>query len=525
MRTPRCPAWWTSCAEWPTAWEADGRRVEVPVPGAIEDEIGVLRAELVDAIGDLDDEVFQVLCVGGEPTAELLTEALGRATRERRAVPLFCGAALRGHGVPLLLDGVLRWLPSPGERPTPELFDARSGAPMGDASLFHAEPEEPLALVFKVHSRPRRVGRLDLAFARIYRGQVQPGTRLWNGRSGRMEEVESVLRIHADSVDELASAGAGDVVALAGLTATGCGDTLSIEGQAYRLEPPRNPNAVMAVLLEPSRDEERELLGAALVQLVREDPSLRAHEDPGTGQWGLEGMGELHLEVALARLRAEFSVDPRVGAPQVASLESLRTSARGCGEVDRLLEDGRVDAVVELRLEPTEDPAAAVEVVAEGEGAEVAAGVFGAVAAALLAEAGTGGPLAGHPVCGARLVLEAARSTSEHLVEAAWGQAAVAALRSALRGAASAGGVTALEPWMAFVVDAPAEVAGGVIGDLNSRHAAMEEVQATGTVGRRIAGIAPLRELIGYSTTLRSLSKGRATFSLRPVGFRPSVGG
>lgn len=505
--------------------EPDGRRIEVAIPGELEDEVGVLRAELVDAIGDLDDEVFQALCGGVDPSVQLLTEALGRATREGRAVPLFCGAALRGHGVPLLLDGVLRLLPSPGERPTPELFDARSGSPMGDPALYHADPDQPLALVFKVHSQRRRAGRLDLAFARIYRGQVRPGAELWNGRSGRTERVESVLRIHADAVDELESADAGDVVALAGLTATGCGDTLSIEGQAYRLEPPRNPNAVMAVLLEPSRDEEREVLGAALVQLVREDPSLRAHEDPGTGQWGLEGMGELHLEVALARLRAEFGVDPRVGAPRVASLESVRAAARGSGEVDRMLEDGRVDAVVELRLEPTEDPAAGVEVIAEGQGAEVPAEVFGAVTAALLAEAGTGGPLAGHPVCGARLVVEAARSTSDHVVEAAWGQAAVAALRSALRAAASEGAVSALEPWMAFVVDAPAEVAGGVIGDLNSRHAAMEEVQATGTVSRRIAGIAPLRELIGYSTTLRSLSKGRATFSLRPVGFRPSVGG
>lgn len=232
-------------------------------------------------------------------------------------------------------------------------------------------------------------------------------------------------------------------------------------------------------------------------------------------------MGELHLEVALARLRAEFRIEPRVGAPQVAQLESVRVASSGSGEVDRSLGGERADAVVGLRLEPAEDGAGAVEVSADGAGSEAPPEVFAAVSSALLAEAATAGPLAGHPLCGVRIVIDQARSTTAHVVDAAWGQAAVAALRAALKGATAAGGVISLEPWMSFVVDAPAEVAGGVIGDLNSRQAVMEEVQSTGTVARRIAGMAPLRELLGYSTSLRSLSKGRATFSLRPAGFRP----
>ncbi len=504
--------------------EPDGRRVEVPIPEGLADEVGVLRAELVDALADLDDGVLEAVCGGVEPTEEQLTAALRTATRERRVVPLFCGAALRGHGVPLLLDGVAQLLPSPQDRPAPELFDARTGSMLPSSSAAGAAADDPLLLVFKVHSRRRRGARLDLAVARVYRGVVRPGMKLWNGRSGQLEDVEAVLRIHADAVDELGQAGAGDVVALRGLLATGCGDTLASEGASFRLEPPRTPNAVVAVLLEPSRDDEREALGVALQQLVREDPSLRAQEDPGTGQWGLEGMGELHLEVALARLRAEFQIEPRVGAPQVARLESVRVASSGSGEVDRSLGEGRADAVVGLRLEPIGDGAGSVEVSAEGAGLDASPEAFAAVRSALLAEAATAGPLAGHPLSGVRMVVEQARSTTDHLVAAAWGQAAVAALRAALRGAAAAGGVTSLEPWMSFVVDAPAEVAGGVIGDLNSRHAVMEEVQSTGTVGRRIAGIAPLRELLGYSTSLRSLSKGRATFSLRPVGFRPSIG-
>ncbi len=504
--------------------EPGGQRVQVPIPEAIEDEVGVLRAELVDALADLDDEVFGVVCAGGEPTVGQLTAALRAATRERRVVPLFCGAALRGHGVPLLLDGIANLLPSPQDRPAPELFDARSGKVLPPLPSEVAGVDDPLLLVFKVHSQQRRGERLDLAVARIYRGAVRPGMKLWNGRSGRLEEVGAVLRIHADAVDELEYAGPGDVVALRGLVSTGCGDTLASEGALHRLEPPRTPNAVVAVLLEPSRDEEREALGAALQRLVREDPSLRAQEDPGTGQWGLEGMGELHLEVALARLKAEFQIEPRVGAPQVAQLESVRGTHSGSGEVDRSLGGERVDAVVGLRLEPVETRAAPVEVGAEGPGGHASGEVLAAVTSALVAEAATAGPLAGHPLCGVRIVIVQANSSTEHAVEAAWGQAAVAALRAALRSAAAAGGVEPLEPWMSFVVDAPADVAGGVIGDLNSRHAVMEEVQSTGTMGRQIAGIAPLRELIGYSTSLRSLSKGRATFSLRPAGFRPSAG-
>lgn len=503
--------------------EPDGRQVDVAVPASMEDEVGVLRAELVDALADLDDAVFEVVCGGGEPTVEQLTAALREATRGRRVVPLFCGAALRGHGVPQLLDGVAKLLPSPADRPAPELFHARTGAAVQDESVTDEGSDQPLALVFKIHSRLRRGVRLDLAFARIYRGSVRPGARLWNGRSGRLEMVESVLRIHADAVDELDHAGAGDVVALAGLGATGCGDTLSTEGATFRLEPPRTPSAVIAVLLEPSRDDGREALGAALRQLAREDPSLRALEDAGTGQWMLEGMGELHLEVALARLRVEFRVEPRVGSPQVACMESVRVSSSGAGEVDRVLGDERADALVELRLEPSEDPASPVEVSAAGAGLQAAPSAFAAVSSALLAEAATAGPLAGHPLCGVGIVVEGARSSTDHAVDAAWGQAAVAALRAALRSAAAADGVERLEPWMSFVVDAPVDVAGGVIGDLNSRHAAMEEVQSTGTVDRRIAGIAPLRGLIEYSTALRSLSKGRGTFTLRPAGFRPSV--
>ncbi|MEM9382792.1 MAG: GTP-binding protein [Planctomycetota bacterium] len=510
-----------------TAWRvgADGVQRERDIPAEIADEVDVLRAELVDALSDLDETMFAIVCDGRTPTPEEIERSLTVLVRAREVVPLFCGAALLGHGVPRLLDGVAALLPAPGDAEPPQLFDAETGA------VAHTALPEPLALAFKVHSKLRRGQRSDLTFVRLYAGRIEKGSRVWNGRTGVTETIQSVLRIHASDVEHIGEAHGGDVVALAGLKTTGTGDTLTVEGARVRLEPPRVPNPVLGVVVEPVRDEDRLALRDALEQLAREDPSLRTAEDPGTGQWVLEGMGELHLEIALARVGDEFGVTPRVGPPRVAFRESIRAAARGMGEVDRSYGDAWGNATVEVRVEPLDDGAADVDVAVDpdaraehpGSGGGLDAESARAVSAALRVEA-TSGPLAGHPLSGGRIVVAAARTTAQEGLEAAWVQAAVAALRDALRAAASSGDVVLLEPRMAFVVESPVDVASGVIGDLNSRHATMEEILSTGTDGRRIVGTAPLRTLIGYSTDLRSLSKGRATFNMRPGKHAPLAG-
>lgn len=503
--------------------DRQGQRREIELADALREEAQVLRAELVDALGDRDEVLFEAICEGREPTADELRRSLRTLTRAREVVPLFCGAALLGHGVPLLLDGVARLLPSPAEAVPPELFDGPAGG------AYRGALPEPLALCFKVHSKVRRGVRSDLTFVRVYRGRIEPGTRVWNGRAGVTEEVGSVLRIHASEVEHIDGARGGDIVALGGLRATGTGDTLVVEGCDLRLEPPRVPTPMLGVAVEPRRDVERLPLRDALEQLAREDPSLKVAEDRGSGQWLLEGMGELHLEIALARLRAEFGVEPRVGPPRVAYREAVRVAARGAGSVERVLDGQRAQGEVELVLEPLEDPAAPVDVAGlpradagSGEG-PLDGRTWRSIRAALLAEAGTG-PVGGHPLCGTRIRLEAATSPTGGAPEAVWDQAAVAALREALRAAVAADGVELLEPWMAFVVDTPVDVSSGVIGDLNARKATMEEIVATGTQGRRVTGTAPLRTLMGYTTELRSLSKGRATFNLRPAGLAPYAG-
>lgn len=412
-------------------------------------------------------------------------------------------------------------MPSPAEAQVPEAFHRDTGEP------FRGQLPAPLALSFKVHSKVRRGVRSDLTFVRIYRGTVEVGTRLWNDRAGATEEVQSVLRIHASDVEHIGRAVAGDIVALGGLKATGTGDTLAAEGTGLRLEPPRVPTPVLGFLVEPRRDDERVVLGDALEQLAREDPSLRVAEDRASGQWLVEGMGELHLDIALARLGSEFGVEPRTGPPRVAFRESVRMESLGEGRVDRDFGGERAHVEVALRLEPASAAWSPVELgedVRRGPGeAPFDAEVWGAIRAALRAEA-MSGPLEGHPLSGVMIRMTRAVRIDGDAHEAAWTQAAVAALREALKAVVIAGGVQPLEPWMSFVVDTPVDVSSGVIGDLNSRHANMEEIIATGADSRRVTGTAPLRTLIGYSTELRSLSKGRATFGVRAAGLRPTAG-
>lgn len=505
------------------AWgvAANGQRDPLDIPESVADEVDVLRAELIELLGDLDESMFEIICEGRQPTAEQILRSLRTAVRARELVPVFCGAALLGHGVPLLLDAVAALLPPPTGACRPDVFDRRTG------EIYRGELPTPLLLAFKVHSKLVRGERSDLTFVRLYRGEVAAGTRLWNDRTKVYEEVQSVLRIHASEVEHIERATDGDIVALAGLHATGAGDTLSTEDGAVRLEPPRVPAPVVGVLLEPIRDDERVVLREALEQIAREDPSLCVSEDTASGQWLLEGMGELHLDIALVRLKGEFRVEPRSGPPRVAYRESIRAASAGSATVDRAFGDVTAHVEVDVALDPLGDMGGAVEFELELAGAEgppsFDAGAWSAVRAALRAESSSG-PLAGHPLSGARVRVTAVRSETMGAPGVAWAQAAVAALRDALKRVAVAKEVRLMEPWMTFVVDVPVDVSSGVIGDLNSRHATMDEIISTGTEGRRVTGTAPLRTLLGYSTALRSQSKGRGTFSLAPAGLRESVG-
>ncbi|HIG10691.1 MAG: elongation factor G [bacterium] len=482
----------------------DGVVEPMEVPAEVRDEAGVLRSELIDALADEDEALFERVLADEEPTAEELRAALRQRVMARTLVPALCGAALRNIGVRPLLDAVVALLPSPLDVPAVE---GRALKDSSKISLVSDPTGPPCALCFKLHAGPHG----DLTFARIYSGTITPGMNLFNPRSKSRERVARVLRIHADSQESLEQAQAGDIVAFTGLKHTGTGDTLCSEGAALSLEALTFPEPVIQMVVEPESSAERVKLRAALERLAHEDPTFHVREDE-SGQWTVGGMGELHLEVALHRLEAEFKLTPRVGQPRVAYREAVITPGVGRGEVDRVVAGKEAHAVVRLELEP--DPGAVNPRVEFALDPPLSETSCEAVRQAVIQEAQVG-PRFGYPMVSAAVRVVEARARQGQESEQAFVQAAVAALREAM----PADGVQLEEPLMEFEIQSPAEFSSGIISDLNGRKALLAEVTAEGE-SRLIRGSVPLQAMFGYSTTIRSLSQGRASCSMSPVGYR-----
>jgi len=490
-------------------FEGDEYRVEEGIPEELADEAEVLRAELVDLLADEDEALMNAVLEEREPDAAMLQSALRAQVVAGKLVPAFCGAALRGVGVQPLLDAVVAYLPSPLDRPPVVPFDAKTGEPVEPRG---PDPDLPLTcLAFKLHAGAHG----DLTFVRIYSGRIIPGRKIWNPRVHRMERVARVMRMHAEAGEALDEARAGEIVALTGMKLTGTGDTLcDREGGSVLLEPPQFPQPVIALVVEPASSGDRDKLREALSRLAHEDPSFRTREDENTGQWVIEGMGELHLEVVLHRLKDEFRVESHTGKPRVSYKEAIRTGATGTGKLDRTIGGKDLYAVVHVEVIPGEPGAAAV--VEWAEDCPIPDADRPAVSEALEAEAESG-PTFGFPLVGAKVRVTGAevREKSEQM---AFVQAATMALRQALLEA----DIVLLEPVMAFEVDSPAEFASGVIADLGGRQAEVGDVLSEGDQ-RTIRGKVPMIQMFGYSTVVRSLSQGRASFSLSPAGFMQVV--
>ena len=491
-------------------WDFTGKKEHLtasdqPVPGELADDVGVLRAELLDALAEEDEELLQAVAEDREPPVERVVAALRRRVIARTLVPVLCGAALRDVGIQPLLDAVVDYLPSPLEAPPVLGRHPKTG----DRVELSNDVDAPFAaLAFKLHASPHG----DLTFVRVYSGAVECGQQVLNPRGRRKERVQRILRMHAEAGHALDRALAGDIVALTGLKATSTGDTLCDPDHPVVLERLEFPEPVIARVVEPTNADERDKLREALVRLAHEDPSFRVREEEDTGQWTVSGMGELHLEVMQHRLEQEFRLHPHVGKPRVAYRETVVRPGRGRGQVDRHLAGKDVNADVEVELLPAADRLQpAVEVAPE---AALPAAHREAVCEALAIEAGVG-PRFGYPLVSARIRVVRAAAREGHEAEAAYVQAAVAALRQAMQGAE----VVLQEPVMSFEIQAPAEFSSGIIADLNSRHAELVDVSADGAL-RKVAGKVPLSAMFGYSTAVRSLSQGRASFSMTPAGYR-----
>ncbi len=476
-----------------------------PIPDCVRDEVGVLRAELIEHLAEEDDVLLQAVLEEREPDPQRIVAALRARVIARTLVPVLCGAALRDVGIQPLLDAVVDYLPSPLDVPPVAGRHPQSG----ERVERRADPAQPFAaLAFKLHVDSHG----DLTIVRVYSGTIEPGQVVLNPRVPHKERVQRILRMHADASQPVERAGAGDIVALTGLKHTSTGDTLCDPDAPVVLERLEFPEPVITQIVEPLNASERERLREALLRLQHEDPSFRVREDEDTGQWWISGMGELHLEVMLHRLTREAKLTPHVGKPRVAYRESVVRGARGQGRFERQMGGKEVFAEVVLELAPDEErPRLDVE---WGPEVTLAEPLRQVLAEALRLEAGSG-PRFGFPLTGARMRVLAAISREGREDPAGYIQAAVGALRQALQAAE----VVLLEPLMSFQVDVPAEFASGVIADLNARQAELSEVRSEGT-SRHLAGSVPLSAMFGYSTAVRSLSQGRAGYSLIPAGFR-----
>jgi len=441
------------------------------------------RLRLEEAVAELHPDVLDELGAVSEGT---LRRALRELTHSGAAVVVLCGAAYRNRGVEPLLDAVVEYLP----------------APAGQAAGALA------ALVFKVHTAP--TGRLT--YLRMYQGTLNKGDTVWDAGAGRAERVSRILRVQADRHTEIDRAVAGDIVAVVGVKAARTGTTLSTRAAPVLLEAPGTAEPVVSVAVEAKRSADTQRLAVALAGLVEEDPSLALRADPETGQTLLSGLGELHLEVAVEKLRLTNGLAVSVGRPQVAYRETVVRGVSGL-LYRHVKQEGGAGQFAHVMLDVAPLAGDGFEFRSTVTGGRVPREYIRAVEAGCR-DALAAGPLGGHRVVGVRVTLTDGATHPKDSSELAFRTAGRLGLRAALRAAT----MTLLEPVVEVTVAAPEESLGAVLGDLAARRG-----QVTGSTGRAVTAVVPLAELFGYVTQLRSRTRGRGTCTTRPAGYQPAA--
>ncbi|MGP3965478.1 elongation factor G [Nonomuraea sp. 3N208] len=496
---------------------AGGVMEEGPVPDALLDEAWRRRRLLEEAVAELHPGALEEFCAEPAISERTLAGALRDLTLSGAGLVVLCGAAYRDRGIEPLLDAVVAYLPSPADGPAARAAGTAvpptdPAARAADASVPAADPAAPLAaLVFKVSTTT--TGRLT--YLRVYAGTMRKGDTVLDTGAGRTERISRILRVQADRHTEVDRAVAGDIVAVAGPKAARAGATLCAPGAPVVLEPPSVTEPVVSVAVEPRRSTDADRLAAALARLAEEDPSLTVRSDAETGQTLLSGMGELHLEVAVEKLRRDHGLDVAVGRPQVAYRETVAGGVSGL-LYRHVKQDGGAGqfAHVVLDVEPL-----------DGEGIEFRSTVTGGrVPREYVRAVETGyrdalaaGPLGGHPVTGLRVTLTDGATHVKDSSEQAFRTAGRLALREALRACR----MLLLEPVAEVTVTVPDDAAGAVLGDLAARRGRVSGSTArSGTV--TITAMVPLAEVFGYATGLRSRTQGRGAFTTRPGGYTPA---
>ena len=474
---------------------------ETDIPEDLQDLAEEWREKLVEAVAETDEALMERYLEGEEISEAELKAAIRKATCAVEFYPVLCGSAFKNKGVQLMLDAVVDYLPSPLDVPSIKGID-----PNTDQEVErHSSDEEPFsALAFKVMTDPF-VGRLT--FFRVYSGTLQSGSYVKNSTKGKRERVGRILQMHANSRQEIPEVFSGDIAAAVGLKDTTTGDTLCDEKAEVILESMEFPDPVIEVAIEPKSKADQDKMGIALQKLAEEDPTFRAYTNQETGETVIAGMGELHLDIIVDRMRREFKVEANVGAPQVSYRETFRASTQAEGKFVRQSGGKGQYGHVWIEFTPNE----------EGAGFEFENAIVGGVVPreyipaveAGLKDAMENGVLAGYPLVDIKAKLYDGSYHDVDSSETAFKVAASMALKAAAKKAQPA----ILEPMMAVEITVPEEYFGDVMGHVNARRGRVEGSEVRGNA-QIVKGMIPLSEMFGYATTLRSATQGRGTFSM-----------
>jgi elongation factor G len=491
------------------AFEFEGEKgekvVEVEIPADYLDKAKEWRDKMVEKVAETDDALTEKFLNGEEISQDELKKAIRKATISTRLIPVLVGTALRNKGVQKVLDAVIDYLPSPIDIPPVKGTDLKNGQEIARK----AEDGEPFsALAFKIATDPF-VGQLT--FFRVYSGLLKAGSYVLNSTKGEKERIGRILRMHANHREEMEEINSGEIGALVGMKNTTTGDTLCDEDSPVLLESITFPEPVIDIAIEPKTKADQEKMGLALKKLAQEDPTFRIRTDEETGQTIISGMGELHLEIIVDRMKREFKVEANIGKPQVAYRETVKSKSEAEGKYIRQSGGRGQYGHVWLKLAPKE-AGEGFEFLNEIKGGVIPQEYIPAIEKGVK-EAMQNGVLAGYPMVDMEVTLYDGSFHEVDSSEAAFKIAGSMALQEATRRAQP----VLLEPIMKVVVIVPEQFMGDIVGDLNSRRGIIKEITDRGEGNARVKVIdaeVPLAQMFGYATQMRSLTQGRANYTM-----------
>jgi elongation factor G len=477
------------------------------IPSELADEVELARGLMLEAIAEFDEELLEVYVDNPAAVTEtMINRALRKATLSSELIPVLCGSSLRNKGVQQLLDATVAYLPSPVDVPAIVGEHPKTG----EQVEREADDHGPLsALVFKLMADPYQG---QLAFVRVYSGQLKKGQNVFNPRTGKRSRILTLVQLHADSRSDVDALYSGEIGAVAGLREVTTGDTLCAENAPVALAGIRPPEPVMFMAIEPRSRADKEKLEAALKSLAAEDPTCVVRIDTETGQTVISGMGELHLEILKDRMLREFKVEANTGKPMVAYRETITSEGRGSHTFEREIGGQNHYAHLELVVEPL--PRGTGDQIAFEVSKSVLPEQFRSAVEEGITNGAMTGILSRYPVTDTCIRVVGALVNPEESTEIAFRTAATMAYRAAVL----AGKPEFLEPIMALEIVTPPDYMGDILGDVNARRGKVKEMVSRGAL-QVVRADVPLAELFGYSTAVRSLSRGRATYTMEPELF------